>query len=132
MIAFRGLDTQLRPYADLAMQIAQQEGLKEPIVTSVFRSLDFQRKLRENWERCVAEGAFPSDRSFAPGMSCRWPANKPGDSAHNFGVAWDSWVPPEHMPLWVAIRRYVGWHVPDNDVIHAELPNWRQYFARTG
>jgi len=127
VIAFRGLDSQLRPYADYAMRLAAQEGLQEPIITSVYRNLDFQRKLRDNYDQCRARGLFPSDARLSPGMSCRWPANQPGDSAHNFGFAWDSWVPPDQMAVWTAIRRYVGWHVPENDVIHAELPNWRSY-----
>lgn len=108
------------------MQLAQQYKLS-PTVTSVTRSLELQAKLRANWERCVAEGYYPSDKSFGPGLSCKWPANRPGDSGHNYGLAWDSWVPPEQMPLWTAIRRHIGWEVPEHDQIHAELPNWRQY-----
>lgn len=130
MIAFRGLDPQLRPYADAAMRMAGEYGLS-PIVTSVLRTMDKQRLLRDNYERCLAAGVQGTDVSFGPGLSCKWPANRPGDSAHNYGVAFDSWVPPEQMELWVAIRRHIGWHVPDNDVIHAELPNWRSYFQRS-
>jgi hypothetical protein len=62
-------------------------------------------------------------------MSCAWPANRAGDSGHNYGLAWDSWVPDELMPDWIAWRRWQGWTVPPNDVIHAELPNWRAYVA---
>ena len=126
MIAFRGLHQQLRPYADAAMQLAQQYKIS-PTVTSVTRSLELQAKLRANWERCVAEGHYPSSKSYGPGLSCKWPANRPGDSGHNYGLAWDSWVPPEQMALWTAIRRHIGWDVPEHDQIHAELPNWRQY-----
>lgn len=126
MIAFRGLHAQLRPYADYAMQLAARAGLT-PVVTSVKRNLDLQAKLRANWEECVRRGDYPSDRSYGKGLSCKWPANRPGDSGHNFGLAWDSWVPPEQMPTWTAIRRSIGWEVPEHDQIHAELPNWRQY-----
>ena len=110
MIALRGIDRRLRPYAEYAFQIAHHNGLK-PVVTSVYRGWAEQQRLRTRWEA---------------GLS-RWPANQPGDSAHNFGWAFDSWVPDEQFPIWDAIRRYVGWRVPDNDYIHAELPDWRQY-----
>ena len=126
MIALRGLNLQLRPYADYAFQIAKANGL-EPIVTSVYRGLPQQQRLRTNWEECQRRGLYPSDVSLGFGMSCKWPANRPGDSGHNFGLAWDSWVPEKDMPLWVAIRQWIGWQVPDHDQIHAELPEWRQY-----
>jgi hypothetical protein len=110
------------------MRIAQAYGLS-PIITSVYRNLDLQAKLRLNYEHCLASHRFPSDTSYGPGLSCRWPANQPGDSAHNFGWAWDSYVPPAQMDLWKEIREYVGWRVPDNDPIHAELPDWREYLS---
>jgi len=100
----------LRPFAEYAHQIATANGIA-PVVTSVFRSWEDQTRLRARYEA---------------GKS-RYPANRPGDSSHNYGLSWDSWVPDEEMPLWVAIRRYVGWRVPENDLIHAELPNWRAY-----
>lgn len=128
MIAFRSMHPELRPYAEYAHEIARTYGLN-PEVTSVTRSWTDQSKLRANYEACVARGLFPGGASLGPGLSCRYPANRPGDSAHNYGVAWDSWVPAQEMPLWVAIRRYVGWAVPDNDQIHAELPNWRTYLT---
>lgn len=127
-ISLNGLHQQLRPYAEYALQIANQYGLK-PEVTSVYRALDFQLKLRNNWELCVKKGLYPSHVSLSPGMSCAYPANKPGDSGHNYRLAWDSWVPEDQMPLWRDIRRYVGWQVPDNDLVHAELPNWRSYVS---
>jgi hypothetical protein len=128
VIALRGLHPALRPYAEAALKIAAANGLS-PQVTSVYRSLGEQTQLRANYEKCLANGRFPSDTAYAPGLSCRWPANRPGDSAHNFRFAFDSWVPAEQMPLWRAIREYVGWRVPDNDVIHSELPDWRTYLA---
>jgi hypothetical protein len=121
-----GLHEVLRPYAEYAMRLGVQNGLK-PTITSVYRDLAFQKQLRANYEKCVARDLYPSAASLIPGLSCRYPANEPGDSAHNFRLAWDSWVPEDTMALWVAIRRYVGWGVPDNDPIHAELPNWRSY-----
>ena len=62
-------------------------------------------------------------------MTCKYPANQPGDSAHNYGLAWDSYVPEEEMPLWVRIREYCGFAVPVNDEVHAELPDWREYIG---
>jgi len=110
MIALRGLDSRLRPYAEYTFQLAQYYGLT-PRVTSVFRGWAQQARLRDRWER---------------GLS-RWPANRPGDSAHNFGWAFDTAVPESQQADWDAIRRYVGWRVPEHDYIHAELPDWRQY-----
>jgi len=110
----------LRPYAEYALALAHANGLK-PVVTSVTRTFTEQQGLRSNFERCVARGAFPSP------PNCRWPANRPGDSAHNYGLAWDSWVPAPQVPLWRAIREWVGWEVPSNDIIHAQVPQWRRF-----
>lgn len=110
MIALRGLHQELRPYAEYTMQLAREYGI-QPYITSVFRTWTEQQQLRRRWEA---------------GKS-KWPANRPGDSAHNWGFAFDSWVPDAQLPLWTAIREYVGWEVPRNDIIHAGLPNWRQY-----
>lgn len=126
MIALRGLHPQLRPYAEYAHQVAEYYGLK-PQVTSVYRGMDLQRKLRANWERCVERGLYPSKTQLQFGMSCAYPANRAGDSGHNYGLAWDSWVPEGQMKDWQAIREWIGWRVPDHDQIHAELPEWRQY-----
>jgi len=109
-IALRGLDSRLRSAAEYTLQMAQAYGLN-PQITSVYRSWADQQKLRNRYEA---------------GLS-KWPANRPGDSAHNFGWAFDSWVPDDQMALWAAIRRYVGWEVFDSDIIHSQLPGWRQY-----
>lgn len=121
-IQTRGLHDQLRPYADWSLDLAAQYGIK-PVVTSVLRSWENQTTLRRKFENCVARGRFPSP------PDCKYPANRPGDSAHNYGLAWDSWVPADQMPLWIAIREYVGWRVPRNDLIHSELPQWRSYVS---
>ena len=129
MIQFRGLHRALRPYAEEAVRLAQQYGLN-PIITSVYRDVEFQTRLYNNYQKCKAQGLFPSSVSLEPGMSCSWPANPPGDSAHNYGFAWDSWVPEgADRDLWIQIREYVGWRVPPNDNIHAELPEWRSYLT---
>lgn len=108
MIRFRGMHLELRPYADYAIQLADAYGLN-PVVTSVLRTWEDQARLRRDYE---------AGRS-------RFPANRPGDSAHQYGLAWDSWVPEEQEQLWTQIREYVGWRVPPNDWVHAEYPNWR-------
>lgn len=120
MLKLAGLHDDLRPYAEYAHEIARAYGL-DPVVTSVYRSWENQLQLYQNFERCKATGQFGKTRE------CKYPANRPGDSAHNFGLAWDSWVPDADMPLWVAIRRYVGFEVPDHDRIHAQYPNWRAH-----
>ena len=128
MIALRGLHRDLKPYAEYAIRYAEAYGLA-PQVTSVFRGMAQQQRLRSNWEECVNRGLYPSAAALGYGLSCKWPANRPGDSGHNYGLAWDSWVPPNQMGDWVAIREWVGWTVPSNDQIHAELPSWRSYIA---
>jgi hypothetical protein len=119
-IQLAGLHPDVRPYAEFAIQVAHANGIN-PTITSVRRSWANQTRLRATYERCLAEG-----RAGEPG-ECRWPANKPGDSSHQWGLSFDSWVPPEQMAAWELIRRWVGFTVPTNDVIHAEVPNWRQY-----
>lgn len=108
----RGIDSRVRPYAEWAFRIANHYGIV-PTVTSTFRSWEEQTKLRERYER---------------GES-RWPANIPGDSAHNYGWAFDSVVRPSEQDLWTAIRRYVGFEVLPNDIIHAQVPSWRDFRA---
>lgn len=108
MIQLRGLHAELRPYAEHAVRWANHYGIN-PTITSVYRTWEEQQRLRM---------AYLAGRS-------RFPANRPGDSAHNFGLAWDSWVPEGQRPSWRWIREQIGWRVPPNDWIHSELPNWR-------
>lgn len=65
-----------------------------------------------------------------------YPVNKPGDSAHQFGLGFDSSFnaadKARYMPLWVACRRELGFRVPDNDPVHAEVPNWRSLVKAAG
>jgi hypothetical protein len=120
VISLRGLSREVRDRAELALEWANYYRI--PVtVTSAFRSLEHQRKLRGRFEVCVAEGRFPS----SPG--CEFPANRPGDSAHNFGLAWDSVTPPQYQWAWNYLREYAGFRVPENDEIHAEVPNWRGF-----
>jgi len=118
----RGMHPDLRPAAEYALAIANHNRI-HPTITSVTRSFSNQARLRANFERCVAAGRFPS----AP--NCRFPANEPGDSAHNYGLAFDSVVPDAQDAVWQDIRRWVGWEVPENDTIHSQLPGWRQHVS---
>lgn len=108
MIALRGMHDELRPYAEYAHEVARYYGLN-PVVTSVYRTWEDQAALRKRYEA---------------GQS-QFPANRPGDSSHNYGLSWDSWVPDADMGTWIDIREWIGWRVPSNDDIHAELPDWR-------
>lgn len=122
--AFRQLHPDLQASADFALEWARYAGI--PVtVTSVWRSSQRQAELRAQYEGCLARGqrVYPGN----PDARCRYPANKPGDSSHEFGFAWDSDVPDQWMPTWIAMRRYLGWTVPDNDPVHAEVPGWRAY-----
>jgi len=118
-IALRGLHPVVRDRAELTLLVAARFGLV-PRITSAVRTWENQVRLRRNFERCVAEGRFPSP------PDCRFPANRPGDSAHQWGLAFDSVVPPGAQRLWDAIRRWAGFRVPSNDLIHAEVPDWRR------
>ncbi len=118
-ISLRGLQPEVRRRADWALAVAKYYSI--PVtVTSAYRSWNVQARLRRNYEQCVAEGRFPS----AP--DCKYPANRPGDSSHNWGLAWDSTTEPRYQPAWNAIRQWAGFEVLPNDQIHAQVPNWRR------
>jgi len=123
-IHLRGLDPAVRQRAELALSWAEAYGI--PVtVTSGYRSWAEQTKLRQQFESCISRGEVISSSNSNP--ACRYPANEPGDSSHNYRWAWDSWVPAEWIPAWVWLRRYAGFTVPDHDMIHAEVPEWRSY-----
>lgn len=107
-----GLADWIRPYAEWCLAVADYYGVTVT-VTSTFRSWAEQERLRRRWE----DGLSP------------WPANRPGDSAHQYGLAWDSVVHPDLQPWWDYVRRYAGFEVLDNDAIHAQVPSWRQLVA---
>jgi len=112
-IQLRGLARGVREAAEVSLELARYFDV--PVtVTSTFRPLAEQRRLRQLWEA----GLSP------------WPANQPGDSAHNFGWAFDSVTSPSRRPDWDLIREWSGFHVPTNDRIHAEVPNWRRFRDR--
>lgn len=106
-----GLDPRIRPWARYTVDLGEYYGLT-PTVTSGYRSIRRQAELYRN-------------RATNP-----YPVARPGTSAHNYGLAWDSSVPAAQWPWWTSLRRWVGWHVPDGDRVHAELPAWREYVPR--
>lgn len=104
-----GLQPWLVPYAEYCWAIWQHyypDG-PVPVITSTYRTIQEQQQLYDK-------------RASNP-----YPVNRPGDSAHNWGLAFDSDVPDAYMANWIAVRQYVGFRVPDNDEVHAEVPNWR-------
>lgn len=104
-----GLQDWVRPYAEWCLTVADFYGV--PVtVTSTYRSWAEQAELRKRYEQ---------------GRS-RWPANRPGDSAHNYGLAWDSTVDPAYQDWWDMVRRRAGFEVLSNDLIHAQVPGWRE------
>lgn len=106
----KGLEPQVRERAELALDWADFFGIPVTI-TSGLRTFEEQARLRSNWEA---------------GLS-RWPANRPGDSSHNFGLAFDSDVSDADLADWTIIREWLGFRVPGVDVIHAEVPGWRRF-----
>lgn len=90
-------------------------------VTSGIRSWDEQNRLYQRHLECVRLGL-----SGSPG-ACRYPANPPGDSSHQYGLSFDSKTEPRFQPWWDEVRRLAGFEVPISDPIHAQVPNWRQY-----
>ena len=90
-------------------------------VTSGIRSWSEQAKLRRNFEQCLASGRFGRT------PECMFPANRPGDSSHEFGLAWDSTTEQRYEPWWKMVRELAGFEVPGNDVIHAQVPRWRDF-----
>lgn len=123
-VQLRGLDPEVRDRAQLALDWAAYYRIPVTI-TSVVRTWAEQTKLRDQYERCLASGATISPTN--PNPACRYPANRPGDSAHNFGLAFDSWVPDGYWEAWTFLREFAGFHVPGNDRVHAEVPSWRNW-----
>lgn len=115
-----GLDRNVRAAAEWAL--AWADYYQVPVtITSGFRSWADQERLYTNYVQCVSSGDF----GHTP--DCQYPANRPGDSAHNYGWAWDSVVPSRYQDWWDYVRRAAGFEILSNDRIHAQVPNWRQY-----
>lgn len=115
-----GLHPQVKDAADWCLYWADYYGV--PVtVTSGFRSWEHQERLYRNYQNCLSRG------DFGRTPECQFPANRPGDSAHNFGLAWDSSVPSRYQSWWDQVRQAAGFRVPANDKVHAEVPDWRRY-----
>lgn len=104
-----GLHPQVRQRAQLALDWANKAGVSVT-VTSTRRSAREQGQLYTN---------------YLNGTS-RFPANPPGYSAHQYGLAWDSVVAEPYVAWWGTVREAFGFRVPPNDWIHAEVPNWQE------
>ena len=120
MIALRGVNPAVRVAAEAAIAAAEAFGISVR-VTSAFRSMEEQKVLRDRFEACVLAGRM------GQGPDCLYPANRPGDSGHNFGLAFDSVVPAHSQTAWNGIREAHGFKVLPNDIIHAEVPDWRNH-----
>ncbi len=123
MISLAGLDPRVRPAVSAALAWAKHYGL-HVTVTSAKRERSKQAALYRQYLACKArhERIDPSN----PNPACRYPANPPGDSAHEYGMAFDSAVPAGEWGAWTDLRRALGWRVPDNDRVHAEVQDWRE------
>lgn len=120
LLKLQALHPDVKEAAEWALAWADFYGV--PVtVTSGFRSFQEQATLRRNFERCVATGQMGKT------SSCRFPANKPGESSHNFGFSWDSVVPAWAQAWWTHVRELAGFEVLPNDIIHAQVPNWRNF-----
>ncbi len=105
----RGLHPVVRARADWAVRYAESQGVPVTI-TSGYRTWADQARLRADYD---------AGRS-------RYPVNRPGDSSHNWGLGWDSWVPEPHWAFWDAVKVYAGFRTyPVRDRVHAEYPGWR-------
>lgn len=101
-----------QPYALAALEAFREATGIYPTVTSVYRSTAEQARL------------------YAQRASNPYPVAKPGNSAHNYALAWDASVPAKYDALWRKIRTEIGWVVPSDDKVHAEVRDWRSLVQR--
>ena len=121
-----GLWGPARARAEWAVDVAAHFGV--PVtVTSVRRSWAEQSALRRRWE----EAGRPASCQTVNGQYV-CPANRPGESAHEWGLAWDSTTEPRYQSWWDYLRRYAGFEVLPNDDVHAQVPNWRSLVGLQG
>lgn len=120
MIALRGLHPFLRQPAEEAFAWAHAYGVA-PRVTSVLRTWSEQTELHNRHLECKRQGRYP----YWPG--CEYPANPPGWSGHQYGLAFDSTVPGNYEGWWSQVREAFGFRVPPHDQIHAEHPETERY-----
>lgn len=121
--ALAGLDPSVRSAAEWAIWWADHYDV--PVtVTSGFRDWASQRRLYDNYQSCLSRGAMGRT------PECQYPANRPGDSSHNWGLAWDSTTDRGYQEWWNMVRRAAGFEVLPHDQIHAQVPKWRDYVPR--
>jgi hypothetical protein len=119
-LSLSGLERSVRANVEWCLAVA--EHYRVPVtVVSTYRTRAEQMRLRRNYEQCLASGRF------GQGPDCLYPANKPGFSAHEYGLAWDSSVEPRYQAWWNYVRQTAGFHVLPGDLPHAEVPNWRDF-----
>ena len=110
MATLSGLHPEVAQRAQWALEWARFYGVPVQL-TSGFRTRAEQQRLYNAWI---------SGRN-------RFPANRPGTSSHEFGLAFDAWVPPHEEAWFTALREWLGFRVPAGDVVHAEVPGWRGF-----
>lgn len=115
-----GIERDVRAAADWCLSVADYYGVTVTVVSGR-RSTDEQRKLWLNYQQCLAAGMMGKR------PDCQYPANPPGESAHEFGLAWDSVVEASLWPWWTHVRELAGFRVPPRDLPHAEVPDWQRY-----
>ncbi len=116
MATYFGVNREVARRGRLVAQTFQRVTGRPLTLTSGKRSSQKQADLYDAWR----EG-----RSALP-------ANRPGTSAHEFGLALDYSVGtpyPQNKRLWEMywqIARSVGFHaLGPSDAVHIEVPNWR-------
>lgn len=121
-----GLWEPARARAEWALSVARHFGV--PVtVTSGVRDQSEQAELRRRWELC----GMPTSCSWCPTLRrtvC--PANRPGESSHEWGLSWDSDTEPQYREWWTYVRELAGFRVPAGDRVHAEVPGWRELVGR--
>jgi len=97
------LDPDFRPYAEALVQVARQYQLK-PRVTSTFRTLREQERLYEDYRRGVS----------------KYPAAPPGQSQHNYGLAFD--MTAQDLEWLGAVWKHWGGYWTSRDPVHFGAP----------
>ncbi len=115
-----GLHPDVRRNAEWAIGWADYYGVPVRVVSG-FRSWAEQTRLRRNYEQCLRTGRFGKT------PDCQYPANRPGDSSHNYGLSWDSTTDRRYQEWWNEVRRLAGFEVLTRDLPHAQVPRWRDY-----
>ena len=111
----------LRPWVTFTLDVASYYYGFSPTLTSTGRTWDEQAALYDRYRRGLSK--YPA---AAPGRSCHNAQLRDGSIS---SLCWDSSVPADKRELWKQIRRAIGWHVPDDDDIHAEYPGWRDLLS---